>query len=365
MNKDLLVYDITVDPLYAKEGKDLAIEQIAFVTSPAVLTKGFAFESNDVRKLVFRDDTKMRIAAPALIPMSIYRNDEFGEYYVRFSEEVIEDLHYKLMKNLTNKGVFNTEHNPQNEAPAFILEAWLVGKNPQADRSWSEFNIDVPTGTLFIVAQVTDKDYYDTLVKEDRTGFSIEGFLGLKLSEIINSQKTEFNIKSQHMKKANKRFKATRKFAEEAEIAESGELTVVAEAIAVDEPIVVIDENLEIVEDFSGELVVEDTTIVVDNGTISEVSIPTETPEEEIQMEEVKEEEVKEEVKEEEVKMQIDETELMNILAPKFDEIYSMIADLKVLIESGKEEKPVDEIPVEMNVHQKLNAVLKFAGDSE
>ena len=37
-----------------------------------------------------------------------------------------------------------------------------------------------------VTAQVTDKDYYNELVKNEQIGFSIEGFLGLKLSNQIN-----------------------------------------------------------------------------------------------------------------------------------------------------------------------------------
>lgn len=372
MKDDLIVYDITVDPRYAKNGQSLEIEQIAFVTQPAVLTKGFAF---DAKPFIFKDDVKMRIAAPALIPMTIYRNDEFGEYYVRFSEEVIEELHMKLMKNLQNKGVFNTEHDPSKEAPAYILEAWLVGKDPKKDRSYSEFGIEVPKGTLFMVAQVTDKEYYNQLVNDGRTGFSIEGFLGMKLSDML--KKSEINIKQNTMPKDKKftnkkRFKAFRKFAEEADKAEMGELTVVAEEIAVDQPIVVIDENLEITEDFTGELVVEDDLVTVESGTITEVA-PEEVPSDEVAMEkemEKKEEvEMQEEVVEEEkeeVKMQIDETELMTILQPKFEEIYAMIADLKNLLESGDEEEDEIEIemPAEMSIHERFKQAMQFTKDN-
>ncbi len=37
-----------------------------------------------------------------------------------------------------------------------------------------------------VTAQVTDPEYYNKLVEEGQVGFSIEGFLGLKLSEQLN-----------------------------------------------------------------------------------------------------------------------------------------------------------------------------------
>jgi hypothetical protein len=37
-----------------------------------------------------------------------------------------------------------------------------------------------------LTAQITDKEYYQKLVDKDQVGFSIEGFLGLKLSNQLN-----------------------------------------------------------------------------------------------------------------------------------------------------------------------------------
>lgn len=184
----LPVYKITIDPEYS-EGNDLGIEQIAFTDSPAILVKGMAFNSKE-KPVAFKDEVKMRIAAPAMIPMDIYRSDdEDGEYYVQFSEQEIEDIHAKFMQGLSNKNLFNLEHDEKKKVPAYILECWLVSE-PKLDRSYSTFGVEVPKGTLFVVAQITDKDYYNSLVENDRIGFSIEGFLGLKLSEINKKQNT-------------------------------------------------------------------------------------------------------------------------------------------------------------------------------
>lgn len=183
MTKDLPIYKITIDPQYS-DGEDLAIEQIAFTSTPAIKVVGMAFDEN--KKMFFSDDKKYRVVAPAMIPMQIYRKDEDGEeYYVQFSEEVIEELHAKFMKDLKNRDIFNLEHNTNKTVPAYVLEAWIV-EDPKKDKAYSSYNIEVPKGTLMITAQVTDKDYYEELVKNEQIGFSIEGFLGLKLSNQLN-----------------------------------------------------------------------------------------------------------------------------------------------------------------------------------
>jgi len=186
MTKDLPIYKITIDEEYS-DGENLGIEMIAFTNLPAVKVKGVSFGSD--KRLMFADDVKYRITAPAMIPMDIYRRDsEDGEYYVQFTLEVIEQIHTKFMADLRNRDIFNIEHDTEKKVPAYILETWIVDQ-PMEDKSYSTFGIEVPKGTLMVTAQVTDADYFAELVANDQVGFSIEGFLGLKLSEQIKLNK--------------------------------------------------------------------------------------------------------------------------------------------------------------------------------
>ena len=189
MVNDLPIYKITIDPEYS-DGEDLGIEQIAFTDNPAIKVKGFSFKN--VEKRFFSDDLKYRVVAPAMIPMEIYRrDDEAGDYYVQFDEATIEQIYVKFMKDLSNKNVFNLEHDPSKEVPAYILESWIV-ENPKQDKAFTTYNIEVPKGTLMLTAQVTDVDYYNELVKNEQLGFSIEGFLGMKLSKHLNKYNMNF-----------------------------------------------------------------------------------------------------------------------------------------------------------------------------
>lgn len=181
--KNLPIYKITIDPEYAENGEDLGIEQIAFTANPAIKVKGMAF-SSQVKPVFFSDDLKYRITAPALIPMEIYRFDEDTdqEYYVKFSQEEIEKIHAKFMREMVNRDLFNLEHDQSKTVPAYVLEAWIVD-TPKEDKAYSSFGIEVPEGTLMVTAQVTDKEYYAELVAQEQIGFSIEGYLGMKLKE--------------------------------------------------------------------------------------------------------------------------------------------------------------------------------------
>lgn len=184
MTKDIPIYKITIEDEFA-DGENLGIEMIAFTKTPAIKVKGMAFSAE--KKMIFADDLKYRITAPAMIPMDIYRNSkEDGEYYVQFTAEVIDKIHSKFMADLRNRDIFNLEHDTDKKVPAYILDIWTVD-NPTKDKAFSTFGIDVPKGTLMLTVQVTDPEYYNKLVEDGQVGFSIEGFLGLKLSQQLNT----------------------------------------------------------------------------------------------------------------------------------------------------------------------------------
>ena len=185
---ELPIYTITIDPEYAEGGEDLGIEAIAFTSKPAIKVKGMAF-NQQTKALAFKDGLKYRITAPAMIPMEIYRRDDETdeEYMVKFTVEEIDAMHSKFMQQLVNSAKFNLEHNEEKKVPAYILEAWLVDK-PELDKAYTTYGIEVPSGTLMLTAQITDIEYYNKLVEEDQVGFSIEGFMGMKLKSKYNMQ---------------------------------------------------------------------------------------------------------------------------------------------------------------------------------
>lgn len=316
MANDLPIYKITIDEEYS-EGNVLGIEQVAFTSKPAIKVKGMAFSST--QEFEFKDEPKMRIVAPAMIPMDIYRNDDGEEYYVQFSEAEIENIFSDFMQNLNNKDLFNLEHDSAETVPAYILEAWLV-ENPKADKAFTSYGIEVPKGTLMLTAQVTDKDYYNSLVKSGKVGFSIEGFLGLKLSEL----KTKYSMKlpdGEHLIEG-KIYIVT-----DGEVVEVKDAPV-EEAMATEEEVV----------------------------TEEEVAMATDTEEA------VSEEE---EVVEEEVAMAVDATAdaeaVLAIVTPfveeKINEVLQLIAEIKNMIPSVESEVAEEvEMKTQLSAHERLIA---------
>jgi hypothetical protein len=322
MAKDKLpVYKITIDPEYSENGQDLGIEQIAFTSTPAIKVMGMAF-SAQTKPMRFNDEIKYRITAPALIPMEIYRFDEDTdeEYYVKFTAEEIEKIHAKFMKDMLNKDLFNLEHDTEKTVPAYVLEAWIVD-TPKEDKAYSSFGIEVPEGTLMVTAQVTDKEYYAELVAQEQIGFSIEGYLGMKLKEQNKSQiNTQMN-----------------------------------ELMLPD-----------------GEHIINEKIYIVKDGKVVEVKdVEKVEASEEVALEEtVIEEEVTEMPAEEEtmaVDPVLDAEAILAIVKPAMDEqinaLVAMIADLKNQLEevmSSEVEEEVIEEAVAMSAQHRFSSVNKF-----
>lgn len=323
MVNDLPVYKITIDPEYS-DGENLGIEQIAFTSNPAIKVKGLAF--SNVAKHFFADELKYRVTAPAMIPMEIYRrDDEAGEYYVQFEADTIEQIHVKFMQDLQNRNVFNLEHDQNKEVPAYILEAWIV-ENPTQDKAYTTYGIEVPKGTLMLTAQVTDKEYYNELVKNEQLGFSIEGFLGMKLSK--------------HLKHNNMNFPDGEHLIE-------GKIYVVKDGQVVEIKEVEKEEveMAEVTEEVTEEVAMEDTSVTE---------------------EEVVEEEVAD------AEMAVDPATdaeaikaiVMPILEEQINAVIGMVADLKNQIEElgvAKEEEEETEVEVKMSsVFDKFKAFRAF-----
>ena len=315
MVNDLPIYKITIDPEYS-EGEELGIDQIAFTSNPAIKVRGLAFEN--VAKRFFSDNLKYRVTAPAMIPMEIYRRDDDGEYYVQFDETTIEQIYVKFMKDLSNRNVFNLEHDQEKEVPAYILEAWIVD-NPTQDKAFTTYGIEVPKGTLMLTAQITDVDYYNKLVEDEQIGFSIEGFLGMKLSK--------------HLKQNNMNFPDGEHLLE-------GKIYVVKDGQVVEIKEVEKEEveMAEVTEEVTEEVAMEDTSVTE---------------------EEVVEEEVATEMA---VDPTADAEAIMAIVMPLIEErekaLIGMIADLKNQIEELGVIKEDEEI--EMAKDTKMSAFDKF-----
>ena len=328
---ELPIFEVTIDPEFQKGENELGLDAIALTNDPAIMVKGIAFKSQ--KKELFADDKKYRITAPAMIPMDIYRRDEDGEYEVRFTEKTIEDLFVKFMGGLRNQDIFNLEHEGNDIAPAFILEAWLVD-NPKEDKAYSTFGLEVPKGTLMLTAQITDKDYYNEIVENEQFGFSIEAFLGLTEPSKLNN----------HHMLPNGKFTLDGK---EYEVV-GGNIKELAFEVEDEVKAVTEEPQTEVAEEVA-EPVAE---------PVAEVAMMEEGEEEEKEAEE----EMMDEPKEEEMAVdpEADREAILAIVQPMFDELYSVIAELKEEMGESEEVAPSEDAEVEMSAAHKFSSLVKF-----
>ena len=320
-------YKITIDPEYS-DGEDLGMEMIAFTNKPAVKVKGMAFTS--VSPMTFSDDVKMRIVAPAMIPMQIYRRDEDGsEYDVEFTAETIEAIHNKFMLNLRNKDIFNLEHDAEEKVPAYILEAWIVD-SPKTDKAFTTYGIEVPKGTLMLTSQVTDREYYDKLVESGQVGYSIEGFLGMKLSELL-----KLNINTMKLPDGEHRIEDKIYVIADGEVVEIKDVPTEMEAEMAADPAIeeeaqdTVDEAEQDVTEEETAAAAEDVEMAVDPAMDAEAVLAIVTP----------------------------------VIEEQVNQLVAMIADLKNQLEESLSAEPIEEevVPVAMSAHEKFKAFVQFS----
>ena len=343
-------YTLSFSDEDAINGEYLGVLEIANTANPAIQIKGIAFSKQEI---FFKDDLKYRIAAPVLMPSKVFRRDEQTgeEYYLIVTPETVEFAFNKFQRDRAGKDVFNEEHDVNKRVPSYPLEMWLV-ENPKLDKSFTTYGIECPEKTWFCVQQFTDKDAYNEAIKNGQTGFSIHGDGAVRLSETI---KTEIQMSKPQLKK----YKHIARFSD-AVATDSGEVIVTADALEVGAEVVVIDENLEEVADFTGEVEIDGAMVTIENDAITSLGAEAEvemTEEEVVVEEEVEmstEEEVVVEMAEE---VPAIETYTKEEVDAKMEEVYAMIAELKT-----PAEEPVEMESVQMSATQmRVNRVSQLA----
>jgi hypothetical protein len=353
MKNDLPKFKITIDDMYS-DGEDLGIDKIAHTATPAIKKKGFAFNEVKQVKSVFADDLKYRISGPIMKRMDIYRRDNGEEYYVEFEKEVIDQLFVKFMSKLNNdRKNFNDEHEDK-DAPSFLLYAW---EEEDGDEIW-------------ITTQFTDKDVYNEYVEAGKTGYSIEGFLGMKMSEILEKQTK------------NKQQTMNQKGLKLGELGPSaylelpvGEHTIGGKLYTVAEEVINPGTENEYTCNYIVSMVPvsgEETAPVADETQLSEETKLAEQTEEEKAAEQAAEEEDTKETEMAEGDVPTEETPAeenqvesytKEEIDNKFDELYRVIADLKA--DESEEVKPVQNNETKLSIHDRFAELVRFTKENK
>jgi len=183
---DLPLYDIDLGDLNSENG----MFRISLVAAPAIEENFIHFKNERIE--FFKDEEKRQVVGPIMIPNKpIYRrNEDVGEYYIRFTEKAIDDIMYKYSKD-GKFNLFNIEHTDQNFDGVTMLEIWK--KESDADKS-SKYGYDLPDGTVFVKAQIEDESLWSSIKTGEINGFSIEIKADIKHSKQEEMSEFKFGV---------------------------------------------------------------------------------------------------------------------------------------------------------------------------
>ena len=138
---------------------------------------------------MFADEKKKEVVGPIMIPnKEILRfSPDMGYYYVRFTEETIQQIMYKYSK----EGLFNAfgiNHSYDTD-DVVMLEVWT--KESDNDKS-VDYGYKLPNGTVFVKAKIESDELFTAIENGEINGFSIEIKADIKPTINNEEQMNEF-----------------------------------------------------------------------------------------------------------------------------------------------------------------------------
>ena len=171
----MLVYDIIFDGEEA-----LGVNAISLVKKPAIKETFIAMETDpEIFEFKFSEVDKQVVLGAILIPdRLIKRIGEDGEFFIRFSEDVIERVAYAYLER-GNQSNATVQHKDIAEG-VFLAESWIV-KDPDKDKS-ALYDLALPVGSWVGLMKLSDPVWEQYVKTGEVEGFSIEGMFDMKLT---------------------------------------------------------------------------------------------------------------------------------------------------------------------------------------
>ena len=185
MRKKIPIYEAKV-----KGADNTGIFAMSFVEFPANEQQFVALQRQRPVKLSI-DKQKQMLTGVVLIPdQLIYRrDDQLGEYYLKFTAAEIERIALKMMR--TSVALTTTTH--QHEKPLkgnYLAELWIV-KDSKRDKSVALGLGELPVGTLIASYKIESPAYWRTEVLTGNVkGFSLEGIFNFNTVQMKKNPKT-------------------------------------------------------------------------------------------------------------------------------------------------------------------------------
>lgn len=342
------------------------IYKISLVDAPAVESNFYFFNKQDKELKYSIQNEEQRIVFGVLMraDYNIYRRDEqFGEYYIRYSKDTIKKMAEKMLADGTQNNI-NLFHADGTDVEGVNLLELFIKDSTKGINPVGFENIE--EGSLFCSYKVENDSIWDAIKDGTFLGFSLEGIFSVE--KVQNFNKNTKNINMNRLTK--KILNAIVKFGSVK--TDKGELFWVGEADLEIGDELFIQEGEDKVKVEDGVYTMEDgTEITVSEGLVSEIKTVDGKPEGELDMEEKKEEvkceeteEVKEEVKEEVVEEPKDDK--YDALKGDIDALRAEHDELKGIVEALKSE--VEELlakPAAEPIVEEFEKATKLTGNNK
>ena len=172
--------------------KENGLNILSMVETPAIEINYIKMEEeiNHIKMEVL-DEEKNIVIAPALVPdMLIPRVHKGIKYYISFDKETIEQSLIKMSAEQKDQNV-DINHSEKLINGAIVMEKFITNENRVTQVKNFE---NLPMGTLFFTAKVTDEKLMSDIKAGKINGWSIDGFYDLEIEEDVELTEDEIKI---------------------------------------------------------------------------------------------------------------------------------------------------------------------------
>lgn len=172
--------------------KENGLNILSMVETPAIEINYIKMEEeiNHIKMEVL-DEEKNIVIAPALVPdMLIPRVHKGIKYYISFDKETIEQSLIKMSAEQKDQNV-DINHSEKLINGAIVMEKFIT--HPNRVTQVKNFE-NLPMGTLFFTAKVTDEKLMSDIKAGKINGWSIDGFYDLEIEEDVELTEDEIKI---------------------------------------------------------------------------------------------------------------------------------------------------------------------------
>lgn len=172
---------------------DTGIYKISLVDLPAVESDFIAFDKqNKVMKYNIENEEQRMVTGVIMrANFNIYRYDEeFGEYYIKYSPETIKLMAEKMMIDNTFNNI-NLMHEDGTDVEGVNLVELFI-KDTDKGINPSNFD-DIENGSLFATYKINNDEIWEQIKLGTFKGFSLEGIFDIERTQFRKTNKENKN----------------------------------------------------------------------------------------------------------------------------------------------------------------------------